>query len=144
MPSWGQIPRRGCEKRKKTAENLLLRHEVKRCNLLPSFVSYRGSRSPLFFFSWGSLVFPAMFLWLGAHLTPIKPSTCKSTDCCGARWKVCFFFFLPPHPTKKKSSRGERANLLNHSEDLDFETVKTVVYLLTISYFSVKLQAVFH
>lgn len=60
-PSRGHVSRRGCERRKKkTAVNLLLRHEVKRCNLLLSFVSYRGSCSPGF--SWGSLTFPAMFL----------------------------------------------------------------------------------
>lgn len=97
--SRGHVSRRGCERRKKTAVNLLLRHEVKRCNLLLSFVSYRGSCSPGF--SWGSLTFPAMFLWLGAHLTPIKPSTCKSTDCSGARWKVCFFSFPSPAPSSK-------------------------------------------
>lgn len=90
-PSRGHVSREAVKEEKKTAANLLLRHEVKRCNLLLSFVSYRGSCSPGF--SWGSLTFPAMFLWLGAHLTPIKPSTCKSTDCSGARWKVCLFSF---------------------------------------------------
>lgn len=121
--------------------NLLLRHEVKRCNLLLSFVSYRGSCSPGF--SWGSLTFPAMFLWLGAHLTPIKPSTCKSTDCSGARWKVCFFpsRLLPP-PPNQNSSLQELTSRVNHSEDFDFKTLETVVYLLTISCFGVKLQAV--
>lgn len=120
------------KKKKKSAVNLLLRHEVKRCNLLLSFVCYRGWRSPHFFL--GSLAFPATFLWLGAHLTPIKPSTCKSTDFSGVRWKVCFFSFLSPSPPPNlKSSLWERANCLNHSDDSDFKTAKTVVCLLTIS-----------
>lgn len=89
------VKRRG----KKPAVNLLLRREVKRCNLLLSFVPYRGSCSPGF--SWGSLTFPAMFLWLGAHLTPIKPPTCKCTDGSGAGWKVCFFFFPSFAPSSK-------------------------------------------
>lgn len=55
--SRGRVSRKGCERGEK---NVLLRHEVKRCNLLLSFVSYRGSCSPGF--SWGSLTFPAMFL----------------------------------------------------------------------------------
>ena len=75
--------------------NLLVGSEAKR-NLLFSFVSYHSSCSlvsPCF----SSLTFPAIFVWLRAHLTSIKTSTLRSRGCIGAGWKSSFFFLFVPY-----------------------------------------------